>query len=263
MIVNMRGVWGVLSRVSAAALLFGGTVHAVETIRCHDSFFTVVVDSSMDSRATAYVNLIRTTKSRLRGHEKDGKVLRELNELWINQSKTGKIAQIYPGYYGESLIEGPKSDIFRTCSDLAIRLTEFSCAKAEAGDPDALLDAIRAIETINIVRFGSYETLFTTSSYLRKPTKLLKLHLDKLPKDLLTRLQKAQDPDERKLKTLQIEQLSKRQRSQYVFRYGAQMAKDDDITYDAFTGKKGRGIAAERFFGFDREIGFASVTKGK
>jgi hypothetical protein len=263
MIVNMRGVWGVLSKVSAIALAFGGTVRAVDNFRCHDSFFTVVVDSTLDARTSAYVEPIRVTKKGLKGHGSDAKVLRELSEMWIDRAKHGQITQVYPGYYGESLIDGPKGDIFRTCSDVANKLSE--CAEQEAleGDPNALLDAVRSIEVINIIRYGSYETIFTSSAYLRKPTKLLRENLDKLTPEIADRLSNAQNPDERNSKLQALEQVVQRQRNQYALRYGAEMTKEDDSTYVSFLRQRGDQIAAERFFGFDREIGYAVNKKSK
>jgi hypothetical protein len=262
MIVNMRGVWGVLSKASILVLVFGGTVRAVDNFRCHDSFFTVVVDSSLDSRTSAYIEPIRITKAKLKDHNNDVKVLRELSEMWISSSKNGKIAQIYPGYYGESLIDGPKGEIFKTCSNLANKLSEIADQEATIGDPNAYLDAVRAIELVNIIRYGTYETIFTSSAYLRRPTKLLKANIEKLTPEVAARLKSAQNPDDRAIKTKLLEQVANKQRTQYALRYGDQMTKEDDSSYVSFIGKPGQHVAAEHFFGFDREIGYAAVKKG-
>ena len=261
MIVNMRGVWGVLSRVGAIVLAFGGTVGAVDSIRCHDSFFTVVVDSELDSRVQAYVEPVRITKERIKNHGHDVIVLRSIGEMWISQAAHGKLSQIYPGYYGESLIEGPKAAIFSTCMDVSNRLTECSEKEAAAGNPEASLDAVRSIELINIVRFGSYETLFTSGAYLRRPTKLLKPNLKKLTPETLARLEKALDPNVRLAKTELLNQVNKRERNQYAIRYGQAQAREDDLSYASFMNKKGRHIAAEHFYGFDREIGIEELKK--
>ena len=263
MIVNMRGVWGVLSKAGTLALVFGGTVRAVDNFRCHDSFFTVVVDSTLDSRTSDYIEPIKITKAKLKDHKNDLKVVRELSEMWISYSKQGKISQIYPGYYGESLIDGPKGEIFKTCSNLANKLSEFAERESEKGDPDGCLDAVRAIELVNIVRYGSYETMFTSSAYLRRPTKILKANIEKLSPAVVARLKSAQNPNERATKTKLLEQVANKQRSQYTLRYGVQMTKEDDSSYVSFIGKPGQHIAAEHFFGFDREIGYAAVKKGK
>lgn len=259
----MRGVWGILTKGCAIALMFGGTVRAVDNIRCHDSFFTVVVDETLDKRTSAYVEPIRFTKAKINATTVSPEVIREVSEMWINSAKHGKIAQIYPGYYGESLIDGPKGDIFRTCSEVAIRLSECAAEEARAGNPDGLVDAVRAIEVINIVRYGSHETLFTTNAYLRKPFKILREHLDKLSPELLARLRKAQNPKEREYKAQLLQQISARQRNQYSLRYGPAMTSQDDSTYIAYIGRKGGNIAAEHFFGFDKEIGDTPQKKAK
>ncbi len=263
MIVNMRGVWGVLSKAGTLALVFGGTVRAVDNFRCHDSFFTVVVDTTLDSRTSDYIEPIKITKAKLKDHNNDVKVVRELSEMWISRSKQGKLAQIYPGYYGESLIDGPKGEIFKTCSNLANKLSEYAEQESVNGDSNAYLDAVRAIELVNIIRYGSYETMFTSSAYLRKPTKILKANIEKLSPAIATRLKSAQNPDERATKTKLLEQVANKQRTQYSLRYGVQMTKEDDCSYVSFLGKPGQHVAAEHFFGFDREIGYAAVKKGK
>jgi hypothetical protein len=263
MIVNMRGVWGILSKVGAVALAFGGTVRAVDNFRCHDSFFTVVIDSALDSRTSAYIEPIRITKARLASNPNDVKVLRELSDMWIEAANSGKIAQVYPGYYGESLIEGPKGDIYRTFSDLANKLSESAEAGVLEGDPNALLDAIRAIEVMSIVRYGSHETMFTSSAYLRRPTKVLKANLNKLTPEAKARLQRVQDPSQREAKTRFLDQVISRQRSNYALRYGIEMTKSDDSTYLTFLSGNGQNVAAAHFYGFDREIGFTDKKKSK
>jgi hypothetical protein len=253
----MRGVWGVLSKVGAIALVFGGTVRAVDNFRLHDSFFTVVVDSTLDSRVNDYVKPIGISKARLKGHDKDIKTLRSLSQMWLDEKQSGRISQIYPGYYGESLIEGPKGDIFSTCTQLSNKLSECADLEIAKGDRNGLSDAVLAIEMINIVRYGSYETLFTSNAYLRRPTTLLKAHWDKVPTELRQRLAKAQDPDERVYRTHLLEQVANHQKVQYSIRYGKEMTREDDNSYTAFLKRKDNSVAAEHFFGFDREIGFS------
>jgi len=256
----MRGVWGVLSKIGGTALVFGGTVSAVDNFRCHDSFYTVVVDSKLDSRTDDYVEPIRLTKQALK-KTANPKCIRDLSEMWIKGSKQGKLSQIYPGYYGESLVEGPKADVFRTCTELSTRLSEIADAEVKGGNSNGLEDAVRAIEVVNIIRYGSYETLFTSSAYLRKPTKILKDNLDKISPSITARLQRAENPQERAYKTRLLEEVVRRQRNQYALRYGKEMTKEDDTTYVSYIGKKGGQVAAEHFFGFDREIGYRSKKK--
>ena len=263
MIVNMRGAWGVLSRVGAIVLAFGGTVGAVDTIRCHDSFFTVVVDSALDARVRSYIEPVRMTKEKIKGHEHDAVVLRSISEMWISQASHGRLSQIYPGYYGESLIEGPKAAIFSTCMDISNKLAECAEKEVAEGKPEASLDAVRCIELINIVRFGSYETLFTSSAYLRRPTKILKSNLANLTPETLVRLENAQDPVARDTKTAQLSQVNLRERNQYAIRYGQAQTREDDLSYVSFMRKKGKHIAAEHFYGFDREIGLSELKKSR
>ena len=263
MIVNMRGVWVGLFKASAVLLAFGGTVHAVDNFRCHDSFFTVVVDTALDSRVDAYVEPVRISKEKMMVHGDDVAVLRNLSEMWIKQAKQGKISQIYPGYFGESLVEGPKGDIFATCATLSNKLSECAEAEEAVNDPNACLDAVRCIELINIVRYGSYETLFTSTTYLRKPMKLLKSNITKFSPEVKARLQKLEDVQDRERKIQMITQLANHQKTQYTVRYGKQMTKEDDAIYMAYLGRKENHQAAEHFFGFDRKIGLAMSKKSK
>ncbi len=244
-------------------LVFGGTVHAIGGIRAHDSFFTVVVDSGLDSRVDAYVGLVRTSKKELKGHEHNVVKLREISEKWITQAKQGKISQIYPGYYGESLLDGPKGQIFNMCTSLSNKLTECADQEAMEGNPAACLDAVRAIEVINIVRYGSYETMFTSTAYLRKPIKILKSNIAMLTPEVTARLEKAQDVKSREGKTELLTQLVNRQKVQYTVRYGKVMASDDDTGYLTFMRRKGNQIAAEHFYGFDRAVEISDAKKGK
>jgi hypothetical protein len=259
----MRGVWGILSKASAITLVFGGTVHAIGGFRAHDSFFTLVVDSGLDSRVDAYVGLVRDSKKELKGHEHDVVKLRELSERWITQSKQGKITQIYPGYYGESLLDGPKGQIFNTCTSISNKLTECADQEAKEGNPVACLDAVRAIELINVIRYGSYETMFTSMAYLRRPFRLLKANKAMFTPEVTVRLEKAQDVKSRENKTELLTQLVNRQRSQYTVRYGKVMAHEDDSSYVSFLRRKNNQIAAEHFYGFDRDVEISDTKKHK
>lgn len=262
MIVYMRGVWGLLPKVGALVLVFGGTVKAVDQFRCHDSFNPVVVDSQLDCRVDSYVQVVRQTKHVLKHSKLEASKLRELGNTWINGSKEGKLLQIYPGYCGESLVEGPKGDVFATCASLANRISDLAEREAAANDPQAFEDAIRSIELINIIRFGNYETLFTSSSYLRRPIKILKNNIDKLSPTLAAKLDAIQNPKVRDYKTDLLNQVAKRQKTQYAARYGAEMAQQDDNNYAFFLNNNPRHIAASHFYGFDREKALVA-TKGK
>ncbi len=259
----MRGVWVVVSKASAVLLAFGGTVHAVDNFRCHDSFFTVVVDTALDSRTDAYIEPVRISRERMKGHDHDVVVLRELSEMWINKAKQGKISQVFPGYFGESLIEGPKGDIFLTCTALSSKLTECADQEASVGNPDALLDAVRSLELVDIVRFGSYETLFTSTAYIRKPLKILKANMAKFTPDVKSRLQQVENVQERERKTQLFMQLGDHQKAQYSVRYGKQMARDDESTYLSYLSNRKTHVAAEHFFGFDRTSGLIASKKSK
>ena len=257
MIVNMRGVWVVVSKASAVLLAFGGTVHAVDNFRCHDSFFTVVVDSTLDSRVDAYIEPVRISKAKMKDHDRDAVVLRELSEMWINKAKYGKLSQIFPGYFGESLLEGPKGDVFLTCTSLSNKLSECADQEAGVGNPNACLDAVRCLELIDIVRYGSYETMFTSTAYLRKPLKILKSNMAKFTPEVKSRLQKVEDIQGREHKTQLLTQLVDHQKTQYSVRYGKLMAKEDDSSYLTYLKGRRSHIAAEHFFGFDRTVGLS------
>lgn len=262
MIVYMRGVWGLLPKVGALGIVFVGTVGAVDRIRCHDSFNPIVIDSKLDDRVSAYVPLVKATKEHLKISHNDPRTVRWLANLWVDAARTGKIQQIYPGYCGESLIDGPKSDIFSSCTNVANRLSEIAEQEEKAHDPQAYRDALASIELINIVRFGNYETLFTSSSYLRRPSKILKRNLSKLTPDLIARLQSTQNPELRSDRTEQLSLVSRRLLVQYTARYGTAMAQQDDINYAFFLGKSGKHVAANHFYGFDKEVGLtASKTQ--
>ncbi len=262
MIVYMRGVWGLLPKVGALGFVFVCTVGAVDRIRCHDSFNPIVIDAQLDSRVNAYVPLVKATKEHLKISHNDPRTVRWLAKLWSDAARSGKIQQIYPGYCGESLIDGPKSDIFSSCSSVANRLSEIAEKEEAAHNPLAYEDALTSIELINIVRFGNYETLFTASAYLRRPSKILKRNLSKLTPDLIARLRSSQDPTLRSERTEQLSQVSRRLLVQYTARYGSSMAKQDDINYAFFLGQSGKHVAANHFYGFDKEVGLtASKTQ--
>ena len=163
----MRGVWGTLSKCGALVLLFGGTVRAVDNLRCHDQFSTVVVNSSLDARAAEYVEPIRITKPILKNRLASDDSIRQAGDLWLKLADSGKLPQIYPGYYGESLVDGPKSDIFVTISGIANHLSEIAEKENISHDKRAMSDAIRSLALLDIVRFGSYESMLSTSSYNR------------------------------------------------------------------------------------------------
>lgn len=239
-------------------MVFGGTVGAVDKFRCHDSFNPVVVESQLDSRVDAYVAIVKKTKRIVKTSQIDPDKLRSLCDLWIKGSKEGRLQQIYPGYCGESLIEGPKGDIFGTCASLANRLSDLAEKEAYAGEPRACEDAIRSIELINIIRFGNYETLFTSGAYLRRPIKILKSNMDKLSPELAAKLEKVQNPRMRDYKTELLTQVAKRQKTQYAARYGEEMAKQDDNGYAFFLNGNPKHIAASHFYGFDREVGLTA-----
>ena len=234
--------------------MFGGTVSAVDNIRCHDSFMTVVVDNALDSRVKDYVEPIKATKRFVRDRTISRETLRRLSDLWIGLARKGKISQVYPGYYGESLIDGPKSDIFMTCTGLANRISEIAEIEDYEQDKNAMSDAIRSIELIDIVRFGSYESLFTASGYLRRPLKTLRPNLDSLSPEERTRLARVQNTKTREYKIQLLEERVHHLRVQYATRYGDDMTKQDDPTYKVFATRTESHLAAEHFYGFDREL---------
>ncbi len=241
--------------------MFGGTVNAVDNVRCHDSFNTVVVDSTLDSRVGAYVGLVAKTKPAVRSKTISPEELRILSEEWIQASKQGRIDQIYPGYLGESLVDGPKSDIFVSCARLATRMSDLAEKEEASGEKNALIDAIRAIELVEIVRFGSYEALFVSAGYVRRPLKTLKPNLERLTQDERNRLLAVQDPVSRKKKTQLLEQVSRKLKTQYALRYGKEMTDQDDPSYGRFLAGKGQNVAAAHFFGFDRDVNVPTERK--
>lgn len=260
MIVLMRGIWALLPKVGAFGLLFGGTVSAVDKFGFHDSFNPVVVDPKLDARTEAYIGVVRMTKRDLKAYRGNPAKLRQTAERWITRANEGKLPQIYPGYFGESMTEGPKGEIFTTCANLANTLSDLAEKESKAGDPNAMLDAVRAVELINIIRYGSFDTLFAGSSYLRRPLKTLKPNLSKLSPATLARLQKTQDINTRDIKIQMLNQVLQHLKTQYVARYGEEMASLDDSGYTHFIGKGGKQVAASHFYGFDREIGFKNVA---
>ncbi|MBS1700697.1 MAG: hypothetical protein JST12_03480 [Armatimonadetes bacterium] len=261
MIVFMRGVFALLPKAGVLVIVFGGTVGAVDSIRCHDSFFPVVIDEKIDARADAYTEIVGETKSAVEHLNTDDAVIRHLAQSWVEGSKSGRLQQIYPGYCGESLIEGPKGDIFNSCASLANRLSELAEHEVEKGNPQANEDAIRALELINIVRFGNFETLFTAGSYLRRPFKVLNRGIGKLSESQKVRLAAVENTQTRDDKTEELSEVARRLKAQYASRYGEEMAKVDDNNYAFFLTSNPKHIAANRFFGFDRKVA-PSVLNG-
>ena len=257
----MRGVWGFFPKVGALVLVFGGTVRAVDNFRCYDCFQTVVVDAGLDSRVKAYVEPIKATKAALRKHGRDAKTIRGICDMWSKLSRTGKISQIYPGYYGESLVDGPKSDIFTTCAGVANRMSEIAEEEKQTNDPHSVSDAIRSIEMIEIVRFGSYDALFTSAAYMRRPMKVLQANLKTLSKPDRIRLIAIQDQSKREARIRLLGQIVNHLKVQYQARYGKEMTQLDDPSYASYVKRDGHHVAAEHFFGFDREIGFQAALK--
>lgn len=252
MIVYMRGVWRLLPRVGALVIAFAGTVGAMDKIRCRDQFNPVSVNSDLDTRVNNYIEVVRKTKSTLAPGTNDPKTLRSLAKMWINGSKSGKLQQIYPGYCGESLIEGPKSEIFSSCMSIVTKLAELGSREAAEGNPQGYNDAILAMELTNVVRFGNYETLFSAGNYLRRPLRVVRENVDRLSKNQKLWLERVQNPSIRDQKTNQLAMVAKRLRQQYQARYGEEMAKEDDLNYSFFLNRKS-GVAANHFYGFDRE----------
>jgi hypothetical protein len=254
----MRGEWGLLPKVGALGLIFAATVGAVGDIRCHDSFNRLVVNSAMDARADQYVGLVRQTKRVFKKHQSDPASLREISDKWIKAAQKGEIMQIYPGYYGDSLVEGSKSDIFITCCTLANRVSELGDKELKVGNPEGRMDAIRSLELLNIVRFGSFETILTSASYARRPVRTLEAHAKELTAEEKRRLAAAQDPSIRRWKTNELLQVLRSQKIQYVARYGEQMAKEDDNSYIALLSGKGKAKAALHFYGYNEKVPLTS-----
>lgn len=243
-----------MPKVGALGLIFVGTVGAVGDIRCHDSFNRVVVNAAMDARADKYVGLIRQTKRAFNKSTTDHASIRALADKWIESSKKGEILQIYPGYYGDSLVEGSKSDIFVTCCSLANRISEIGDKELKSGNGEGRLDAIRSLELLNIVRFGSFETMITSASYARRPVRTLEAHANQLTKEEKIRLAVAEDPKTRRWKTSELLQVLRSQKIQYIARYGEVMAKEDDNSYIAMLSGKGKSKAASHFYGYDEQV---------
>ena len=260
MIVYMRGKWGLLPKAGALALAFGGTVGAVDEFRIRDSFSPVIIDAQLDSRADAYIPIVRQTKKALMPDASNHEQFRKLARVWIHASKSGKIKQIYPGYCGESLLDGPKGEIFSSACNLANRLSEISELEAIKHDPRADEDALLSMELINIVRFGNYETLFSAGSYMRRPIRVLGRHVKSLSPKLLARLAADQNPKVRTYRTELLARIAKHQEVQYAARYGSTMAKQDQNNYGYFLRNSKTHIAANHFYGFDRENRLVAKT---
>jgi hypothetical protein len=238
-IVFMRGVWGTLSKGGALILLFGGTVGAVDNLKCHDRFSTVIVNTALDARAKNYVQPIRVTKPIIQDRYATGESLRAAGDLWIGLADAGKLPQVYPGYYGESLVDGPKSDIFGIVTGLANRLSDMAENERRLNNKHAMSDAIRAIALIDIVRFGSDESMFSSSAYIRRPLRLLKQGLGILTPEEKLRILKVQDPRLREQKTRQLAEVTRHLRVQYATRYGDELTTQDDPSYGNYEKRDG------------------------
>ena len=256
MIVNMRAEWGLLPKVGALVIGFAATAGMVSRIRSHDDFLPLSINSQLDRRASAYISIVKKSKLALQNHETTPDQIRALAQSWVSGAESGKLQAVYPGYCGESLIDGPKGQIFSTCALLVTRLSSMAEAEQATGDPKANDDAILAIATINVVRFGNYETLFTAANYMRRPIKTLESNVSTMTKEQRSRLAKIQKEEDRTEKTKELALVANRLRAQYAARFDEETAKEDDINFNL--GKHSGTVAASRFYGFDREANLAS-----
>lgn len=218
-----------LSRVALGVAALGGVVRLSGEFQLHDDFNSVGIDREVDRRLDAYVPLVRKTRPILKDKFVSSRTLRNLAETWTAQIDAGKLETIMPAYHGESILEGPKSEAIRTCLALSNRMSELAVRELRTSSkPDqALRDTQTALKLINLVRYGSAETMVSAASYLVKPTFVLEYLNGKVAPEDLRLATATLIPDENDPRVVGMQHVERRQHLQYAIRYGTRQAKID------------------------------------
>jgi hypothetical protein len=229
----MKEIVNLLSRVIAGVAALGGVVRLSGEFKLHDDFNSVGIDREVDRRVDAYVPLVRITRPVIKEKFQSSRKLREVGSIWIAEIEARKIETIMPAFHGESILDGPKADAIRTCLSLSNRLSELAMkeSRTQSNPSQAFEDTMCAIKLVNLVRYGSAETMVCAATYLVKPTLVLDSLQSRLPQEKLRLAERELVPDVSDPRVVRMQHLEKAQQLQYAIRYGTQQARLDKNLY--------------------------------
>lgn len=247
----MREIVSLLSRVVLGVVILGGVIRLSGEFHLHDDFNSVGVDKEMDRRLDAYVSLVRITRPLVKQKYPRAVELREVAKIWTDKMATGELETIMPAYHGEPILDGPKADAIRTCFALSNRLSELAVRESEmtASSAQAFADIKKSIQLVNLVRYGSAETMVCAATYLVKPTFVLENLRGKVDETELSALGATLIPKESDAKVVTMAHTERTQLLQYAVRYGSFQAQQDKNLYLADLAIRDPNPSVYRAFG--------------
>lgn len=247
--VGVRGLLPVLGAVTVLGFGLGGAAGAVEF---DDTFNPVVVNGNNDKLLGYYVRYVRKADNALEA-KAPASELRAVAEEWVEAKRSGALKQIYQGFHGQSLLEGPRGQMFQTCFELANTLTpSIQDLQRNGVKPQDLDDAILAMELLDTVRYAHQEVLFATSTYMGRPVRILKDYESMLTPEQKQRIEAIQNEDIRKERLTAMLDVQKQLKRQYELRYGREAMLSDELC-SVVSMEKRTNTSASRFYGFEKE----------
>lgn len=241
-----------LGGVTVLAFGLGSIARAVEF---DDTFNPLVVNGNNDRMLGYYVRFVREADEALMSSNSIENCRRVARE-WVAATRAGTLKQIYQGYHGQSLLEGPRGQMFRSCFDVSNRLAP-AMSKVKGGNVTAqdLDDSILAMEMVDTVRYAHQEVLFAATTYMARPVRILKDNEHKLTEDQKARIAYVQNEESRRTRLESMLAVQRLLRKQYELRYGAEAVSTDELITVGAIQERSVKTSASHFYGFDKERG--------
>lgn len=124
-----------------------------------DPYMPVDNTPELEARVSAYIQPVRNVVSL--GNNPPGKLnadsVRRISHEWVEAYREGQLKPLTPGYFGESVREGIKGQVFAAKERLILSMIELAHAEAEVGNRgQSLQDLMTAYRLCQIAKFSDF-----------------------------------------------------------------------------------------------------------
>ena len=201
-----------------------------EMVELQDNYSPVKIDRELDRRVDAYITVVRSNHSVLQEEYPSAASIRSLGDQWIKGIDSGAIRPIVPAFHGESLMDGPKGEAIRASLNAAAMLSRQAKIALDSKRYEvAVGDAERALRILEMVRYGSAETLVVSASYLIRPYAILEASEGHINATRLQQLKNSVVASKSDPRVIDMLNRGKLLKSQYAVRFGDQQTDLDEM----------------------------------
>jgi hypothetical protein len=162
---------------------------AVQSKTDYVDYEELTSSAEVESRITAYIDVVRATEPIMERSGVTIEELRELAHMWIQGEESGALRELPPSSPEDTMYMGIRSQILRPAKDLAHKLTARGQTAAEEGRTgEALEDMLLSLRVVHPLRYSDASSLATVGLQQRKTLQLIEELLPKLDDEQRERL---------------------------------------------------------------------------